>query len=55
MVQQVKDLLLSLQGLGSLLWLTFDPWHRNFHMPQAKKILNKKQYSIVNQLYFEKR
>ena len=27
----VKDLVLSLQGLGSLLWHRFDPWPGNFH------------------------
>ena len=32
MVQQVKDPELSLQQLGSLLWLRFDPWPGNFHM-----------------------
>ena len=26
MVQQVKDLVLSLQQLQSLLWLRFNPW-----------------------------
>ena len=38
-VQWVKDMTLSLQGLGMLLWREFDPWPRNFHMPwvQPKK------------------
>ena len=31
-VQQVKDPVLSLQQLGSLLWHGFDLWPRNFHM-----------------------
>ena len=31
----VKDLAWSLLWLGSLLWCAFDPWLRNFHMPQA--------------------
>ena len=31
MAQQVKDPALS------LLWPRFDPWPRNFHMPQAWK------------------
>ena len=35
MVQQVKDLLLSLQGLGSLLWHGFNPWLKIFHMLQV--------------------
>ena len=30
MVQQVKDPVLSLQQLGSLLWHGFDPWRWNF-------------------------
>ena len=39
MAQQVKDLVLSPQQLGLLLWCRFnpcprfDPWPRNFHMP----------------------
>ena len=43
MVQQVKDLVLSLQQLGSLLWHKLDSWPRNFHMPWAwpKKTLHK--------------
>ena len=28
----MKDLVLSLLWLGSLLWLEFDPWPRNFCM-----------------------
>ena len=33
MVQQVKDLVLSLPWLRLLLWHGFDPWPGNFHMP----------------------
>ena len=37
----VKDLVLSLQWLGSLLWHGFDPWPKNFNMlrvlPKNKK------------------
>ena len=33
MAQQVKDLALSLQRLGSLQWGGFDPWSRNFCRP----------------------
>ena len=36
MVQQVKDLVLSQQWLGSLLWCRFEPWHRNFHMAHMR-------------------
>ena len=45
MVQQVKDLALSLQQLRSLLWSRFDPWPRNFHMPwvQTKKKKKKRK------------
>lgn len=35
-VQQVRDLA-SLQQLGSLLWLGFEPWSGNFHMSQARQ------------------
>ena len=31
--QQVKDQELSLQQLRSLLWCSFEPWPRNFHIP----------------------
>ena len=34
-VQQDKNLALSLQRLGLLLWHWFHPWPRNFHMLQA--------------------
>ena len=30
--QGVKDLALSLQWLGLLLWHRFNPWPQNFHM-----------------------
>ena len=32
----VKDPGLSLQQFGLLLWCMFDPWLRNFHIPQAQ-------------------
>ena len=35
MVQWVKDLALSLQCLGLLLWRGFSPWPKNFHMLQV--------------------
>ena len=34
--QWVKDLVLSLQQLGLLLWHRFDPWPRNFCMLWAQ-------------------
>ena len=37
MAQQVKDPVLLLQQLGSLLWRGFDPWPGNFHMPRVRK------------------
>ena len=36
MAQWIKDPALSLQWLGLLLSLGFDPWPRNFHMPQLE-------------------
>jgi len=35
-VKWVKDLTLSLQQLGSLLWHEFNPWPGNFYMPWAQ-------------------
>ena len=34
--QKVKDLALSLQWLGLLLWSGLDPWPGNFHMLQVQ-------------------
>ena len=56
MAQWVKDLALSLQQLGLLLWPRFDPWPRNFHMlwvppthahtpPNSNQNQNQKTYS----------
>ena len=39
--QQVKDLALSLQQRGLLLWLVFDPWPKNFYMPWAQPPLKR--------------
>ena len=52
MAQWVKDSVLSLLWLGLLLWHGFDPWPRNFHVPQVqpKKIviaLGKQQFYMV--------
>ena len=44
MVQWVKDLELSLQQLWSLLWGGFNPWPRNFHMPQGMARKKKKDH-----------
>ena len=37
MAQWVKDLLLSLQQLGWLLWRGLDPWPGNFGRKEAKR------------------
>ena len=42
-VQWVKDRALSLQWLRSLLWLRFDSWPRNFHMPRQAQTKKKKK------------
>ena len=41
MAQQVKDLTLSLQQLGLLLWHGFDPWPGNSHLLQVKQKIKK--------------
>ena len=46
-LQWVKDLVLSLQWFGSLLWCRFDLWPKNFYMPWAKPKQNKTKF-----LYF---
>ena len=38
----IKDLALSLQWLGLLLWCRFNPWPRNFHLPQEHPTTTKK-------------
>ena len=51
MAQWVKDLVLS------LLWLGFDPWPGNFHMPQPVNNNNNKNlkielpYHVIQQSY----
>ena len=42
-VQQVRDLAVSLQQLGSLLWCGFNSWARNFHMMRAQLKKKKKK------------
>ena len=44
---QVEDLVLSLQWLGSLLWLWFDPWPGDVHEPQEQP---NKKVQIPNSL-----
>ena len=44
MAQRVKDLALSLLGLGLLLWRGFYPWLRNFPTPKKKKEKEKKTW-----------
>ena len=52
-VQWIKDLTLSLQWLGLLLWHAFNPCPRNFHMPRVwpknggKKSTNSKCGEVV--------
>ena len=52
MEQRVKDLVLSLQWLGLLLWHGFNPWPRNFHTPWVrppqKKDRQKEETSKLN-------
>ena len=51
MAQKVKDLVLSLQWLGSLLCCGFSPWPRNFHMPQAWPKKKKKSSKKITYKY----
>ena len=44
---QVKNLAMSLQWLGSLLWCGFNPWPRNFYMPHAMGAAKKIKTSKV--------
>ena len=49
----VKDPVLSLLWLRSLLWLGFDPWPRNFHIPQDQA--EKKQQKNEREMHLVKR
>ena len=51
MVQKVKDLALSLQWLGSLLWHLFDPWPWNFYRLWALPKLKKERSSRIQASY----
>ena len=48
MVQWVKDLALSLQLLGSLLWHGSDPRPENFHVPWVQPKQSKKPEHILS-------
>ena len=37
MAHWIKDLVVLLRWLGSLLGRGFDPWARNFHVPQVQE------------------
>ena len=56
MAQWVKDLVLPLLWLGWLLWWGFNPWPRNFCMPQLqpkkKKACNGLVPSMLGILFF---
>ena len=43
MAQWVKDLALSLQWLGSLLWCRFDSWPWDWGLPSATGMAKKKK------------
>ena len=45
--QWLKDLVLSLQQLGSLLWCGFHLWPGNFHILQAQPKKKKEEISGV--------
>ena len=54
MAQQVKDLALPLQWLGSLLWCGLEPWPGNFHLlqvwPKEKKMTCPDPLRVVTSL-----
>ena len=52
MAQQVKDPALSLQWLRSLLWHRFNPWPRNFHMPQVRHKKRKEDSNYYTLFFF---
>ena len=58
-VQYVKDLALSLQWLGTLLWRGFDPWPGNFRIlrawPKPNQTTNKKISVLVQAHFFPSR
>ena len=48
MVQWIKDLTLSLQQLGSLLWYEFNSWPGNFRVPWAEEKKKKRVWKVLN-------
>ena len=40
LAQRVKDTVLSLRWLRLLLWFSFDPWPRNFHILKTRSLPN---------------
>lgn len=50
-VQQVKGLVFSLQQLGSLLQLGFNPWSWNFHAMDATKKRKEKERNLISQFF----
>ena len=52
--QQVKDLVLSLQWLGLLLWHGFDPWPENFYILWAQQKKKERDIPYIDgQLVFD--
>lgn len=49
-VQQIQDLVLSPQQLRLLLWLRFDPWLGNVHMPRVWPKTNKPKNPKIEML-----
>ena len=46
--QRIKDLALALQRLRSLLWLEFNPWPGNMHVPEVQpKTKQPKQNTVA--------
>ena len=55
-VQWVKDPMLSLQWLRSLLWHRFNPWPANFHMPwgwpkERKNLLKEQEKKMTREIW----
>ena len=48
MAQWVKDLALSLQQLGFLLWLRFDPWPQELPLPRVQPKKKRREKKWIN-------